>query len=305
LFSVLEPGSAAYESDVWVEPEIGPPGTTFYFMGRNFKPEEPLGYWVTTPEGETISDNRGIYADKEGDIALEWPTSPEDSGGHWMMTIQGKNSLKMVTVDFEIIGPSADDPGLPYRVSPEAGPPGTTFNFFAQGFQQLEQVGWWATSPAGQVYKGGVDVRATKNGQLEWSWTVPISVTAGIWTMTVEGKQSNMYYNIPFTVTESGPEPAPPYSVTPDSGPPGTTFHFEAVGLVPGEQVGYWANSPDNRNYAGKQELNANSEGRLTWTWTAPDDALAGSWRMVIESSPSDDELANTRIVIPFTIAAP
>jgi hypothetical protein len=306
VFRVLEPGSAAGVPDVYVEPGAAPAGTIFHFVGSGFKPEEPLAYWVTPPEGEAFSDNRTVYADPEGNINLAWQSPADAMLGTWVMSIQGQNSVKQVHLDFVIGSTSAngEPPPPPEGVSPAAGAPGTTFSFFAEGFEQHEVVGWWPTTPQGRVLDGAVDVQTSKAGRLEWTWTAPPDAAPGTWTMTVQGKTSNLERVIRFEITgtDAPPPPPPPYSVTPEQGPPGTTFTFTAEGLVPGEDVGYWADNLRGTIYPGDTELSADQEGRLEWTWTAPDDAPSGRWLMVVKSSTSDDEVANTHISIPFVI---
>lgn len=297
-----------------VEPAAGPPGTVFTFTatGFDFEGNERIQYWATDPAGATFSDNQGIFADNNKQVVLSWASPADALTGRWKMRIQGADSLVVVEVYFDITG-DYNPPPQPRKVSPTSGPPGTTFSFVEDGFRPREQVGWWATSPTGEVYQGGVDVLADDIGRLQWQWTAPGTALPGMWMMIAQGKASAEPRIIQFEITPpTSPPPGlppaptepprPPHRVTPSSGPAGTTFTFEAEGLEPDERFGFWANAPDRTIYPGEREVHVDDNGRLVWTWTAPRDALPGDWMMVAESSTSGGTEGNTLIRIPFVI---
>ncbi|NTU81601.1 MAG: hypothetical protein HGA45_19840 [Chloroflexales bacterium] len=65
----------------------------------------------------------------------------------------------------------------------------------------------------------------------------------------------------------SPPAPVPPGvngKVTPESGPPGTVFTFEASGFESGERVGVWLTAPDQSTYGVTQQTTADSQGSIT-----------------------------------------
>jgi hypothetical protein len=309
-FDVVEPGSPPVDlSRGHVDPASGPAGTTFSFYATGFGAGEKLEYWLTNPEGQAISDNIPINADGQGSIQLQWASPPDTMGGIWMMTIQGTRYLHVAKIEFEVLNPDTPVEAEPGRVLPVEGPPGTTFDFFLGNLISGELVGWWATAPDGEVFDGGVDVTANRWGELWWSWTAPPDALPGTWRMVVESKQRAFVYEIPFEVLPPDtppPEPPPLNSVTPEKGPPGTTFTFTTRALEPGEAIGYWATAPDSTVYPapdeGEVNLSADKEGKLTWEWTAPEDAMAGQWTMTVQSSTVDDVEANTLIVIVFYI---
>ncbi len=70
------------------------------------------------------------------------------------------------------------------------------------------------------------------------------------------------------------PAPAPPAPAVPpgvngravpESGPPGTTFVFEAEGFEPGERVGVWITAPDQSTFGASFQAVADAQGSITW----------------------------------------
>lgn len=321
-FTVLDVGqSGSAPETARVQPDSGPPGTTFRFTASNFSRNEPVQYWATAPDGQTFSNRDGVFADELGNVSLQWATTPDTMSGAWVMTLQGATSLKRVDIGFTISGPPAEDAPPTHGVTPEEGPPGTTFSFFATGFEHDEQLGWWVTTPAGRVLPGDIDAQATQQGRLDWQWSAPDTATPGRWMMVIQGTRSNVERKIPFVITSDEPDrdsppsadrptptptPSEPYRVEPGSGPPGTTFTFSVEGLQPSEAIGYWATAPDGTVYPAPEEINldADKQGNLTWQWTAPDDAMPGEWTMVVQSTPADGVISDTFLVIPFAITA-
>lgn len=313
VFEVVQPGTAQPTQSV--VPASGSPGTTFRFTALGFGVEEPIGYWITRPDGTSFSDNRALRSDGQGNVVLDWISQPGDIGGVWAMSMRGNNSLKQVIFEFALVRdvPPPADPAL-QGVEPAVGIPGTTFRFYAEGFRQHEVVGWWATSPTGEIFEGGVDVEATKNGRIDWVWTAPTYAQPGRWTMSIDGKQSETERMIAFEVvpadTATAPPP-PPYEVIPSAGPPGTLFTFAIAGLVPNERISYWLTAPDGTIVVpgaeddpstAPNEIKADPDGNLSLMWEAPLTTPRGRWTMVLQSSFSDDIKANTQLEIPFLV---
>lgn len=68
-------------------------------------------------------------------------------------------------------------------------------------------------------------------------------------------------------------------NASPRFGNPGQRFSFFATGFDKGERVGYWATAPDGSVPAqSTRQVIANKNGRADWSWTAPANALAGTW---------------------------
>lgn len=70
----------------------------------------------------------------------------------------------------------------------------------------------------------------------------------------------------------------------PASGQPGTHFFFAATGFEQHEPVAYWFNAPDGRVYGNQTSYIVPSyQGRATWTWQAPHNAMPGTWGAVAQ----------------------
>jgi hypothetical protein len=102
-FEVL-PGGAPPETSrvIDVQPRVGPPGTLFQFVGRDFDGDEEIGYWLNAPDGRIIS-SRGYRADADdGDATWSW-RAPEDAmRGRWQMVARGSDSNIERVIFFEV-----------------------------------------------------------------------------------------------------------------------------------------------------------------------------------------------------------
>lgn len=190
------------------------------------------------------------------------------------------------------------------NVTPQVGPPGTRFAFVAYGFDDDDRISTWLNAPDGTVMEADVEELrgANDEGRADWYWTAPQDAQRGVWQMVAYGDETETERVIPFEIRG---DPAPVTSgsnVTPQVGPPGARFAFVAFGFEEDEQIGIWLNAPDGSIVEAEgEELNtATSEGRADWYWTAPEDALTGTWQMVAEGKESGNQ-----VVIPFEIRNP
>ncbi len=85
----------------------------------------------------------------------------------------------------------------------------------------------------------------------------------------------------------TSPEPAVPTSVnarvTPESGPPGTRFVFDAYGFEPGENVGVWLTAPDQSTYGADFQATADGQGSIAYEQigvTTSSDFTPGIWSL-------------------------
>ncbi len=198
------------------------------------------------------------------------------------------------------------------NVAPSVGGPGSTFAFFATGFDDDATVGYWVNAPDGTILEpdengdGAPDFALVVDGRADWTWTTPGDAMGGTWLMVAQGRESGRQVAIPFEVDTSLPssgEPGAPASgdsaVQPAVGTRGTVFSFFATGFDDDNFVGYWLNAPDGSVITDTEEYTAlpNEDGRVDIEWRAPGDAMSGTWQMVIRGASSNQEQ-----VIPFEI---
>jgi hypothetical protein len=197
------------------------------------------------------------------------------------------------------------------NVQPPAGPPGTSFLFFASGFAANERVGIWLNAPDGQVVPASApELRRTNAyGDASWTWTAPQSAVDGAWQMVIHGIQSTQTLVIPFTIGQVAPPAGAeqPSGVAPAHGVPGTLFRFYATGFEFREPISVTVRGPSgvlkhpvvtNPNAAGP-------EGRIDGSWTSPTDATPGAWQIVVRGSNSRVERSIPLTIDPAPGAAP
>jgi hypothetical protein len=183
----------------------------------------------------------------------------------------------------------------PPTVSPETGPPGTRFLFFASGFEPNEQLSFWLNRPDGQVQAAEVfDLKRTSTaGEAVWTWTAPQDAPRGGWQMVAHGRKSAVERVIGFTV---GDPPAPyapqPSNVAPRSGLAGTLFTFYAAGFTAREFVEVQVHGPDGTTVPFDDKSLVVSEpasdaGRIDGSWTSPESAAPGDWQIVARGNDS------------------
>lgn len=88
-------------------------------------------------------------------------------------------------------------------------------------------------------------------------------------------------------------------SVTPTSGPAGTTFTFRLSGFDNGERVGYWLNVPNGTVLAIGNNSTYAPSGQLTVVWTSQVGVPLGFWQLVAVGVSSDRQR-----VVPFEVTA-
>jgi len=190
-------------------------------------------------------------------------------------------------------------------VQPQAGPPGTRFLFFTEGFAADEPISIWLNAPNGRVI--AAEDRALENssasGAATWTWTAPADAPLGSWQMVGHGRRSGNEQVIPFTIGQAAPADTggQPFNVVPADGVPGTLFRFYAIGFEAREFVYVSVNGPAGalKSPGLTVPRTADPSGRVDGSWTSPTDAAPGAYQIVIQS----DHSGVTR-TIPVTIHA-
>ncbi|MGQ9547111.1 MAG: hypothetical protein ACUVSY_00140 [Roseiflexus sp.] len=264
-----------------VYPSSGQVGTRFDFLADGFQNSERIDIWVNTPDGRAIAARPDSELQRrvarDGRAAWSW-TAPEDAQpGNWSLVARGQRSGVVRVGVFTILPPPAPVP-QDANVHPSAGSPGARFVFFAAGFAPDDPIAFYLIDPDGAETLVTVEQPRIFNGRVDWAWTVPDNAAPGVWRFRVVGGNSRFEQTLAFTVERS----APAVGVNPGRGRAGSLFQFFADGLQGREGVIFWVNRPDGRAEKVTAERAAVNDGRVYWSWIAPDDAPPGQWSMVV-----------------------
>ena len=184
--------SAAEQS---VVPAVGAPGATFSFFATGFKSGEQISFWTNDPSAQTHGNALyRVTASASGRADWSW-TAPSDAAlGNWTMVAYGVTSSSQAVIAFSVAAvgtPPNPNENLSILASPRTGSAGTTFAFYATGFEDREVVGFWATAPDHRVVgSNAFRVMSNRQGRADWTWTVPEGVPPGRWLMTAKGESS-------------------------------------------------------------------------------------------------------------------
>ncbi|HEX8231116.1 MAG TPA: hypothetical protein VF826_17650 [Chloroflexia bacterium] len=187
--------------NVTVKPPCAEAGSTFYFAGSGFVPGEPVGAYVTLPNGRVYGTDFTDPAGAKGEMdAFFINTLRGDTPGVWTVTMEGLRSGRKSLGYFKVTPPAEIDcSGLPANVdgsvTPQCGAAGSTFTFEAWGFAQGgEIVSRFYTSPTGAVYTEPERslTGSSSEGRITGMKLVPVKeLERGLWTATFEGKKSH------------------------------------------------------------------------------------------------------------------
>jgi hypothetical protein len=170
----------------------GAPGVTLEFFGNGYNSGELLDIWTERPEGSETYRIADVTANRHGQARWKW-TIPDDAlEGEWIMVARGFDSRELRTIQYTVSRLEPPKEEQPYGVDPYRGPPGTTFNFYAEGFADGEMISYWLTMPDGTVIrtnnvpeKEADEKPADGTGRFEVSWTAPEDAQHGIWHLSV------------------------------------------------------------------------------------------------------------------------
>lgn len=314
LAFILTPSPAA--AALAVQPQEGEQGTLFTFTADGFQPDERVSFWLNPPNADPFGDESYVVtADSDGRASWTWRAPENAAFGAWEMVGFGNTSRDAQVIGFTIQRPADQPERAPEsNADQREGQFGATLSFSAGGFTPGEKVSYWASSPNGIAIAGDI-IEADDNGSIEWTWTVPdeddANATPGIWLMVAYGNTSQSTTTIRFTISEPSVAPAPEApTAQPAVGGPGATFTFTASGFERKERISYWITAPDKQVYGGASRVDvessryyyatADENGRVTWRWTVPADAITGVWTMVGVGTDS-----RRAYQIPFTVVAP
>jgi hypothetical protein len=206
-------------------PTSGPPGTTFLLSGRNNVPYGAVDVCspLCGPAQNTITT---VYADARGDVAAYLTTTANIPPGSY--PVQTRNVAGRIgQTTLTIIG------GTPtLSVSPDAGPPGTRFQFSGTNFLPND------TQITVQLNGQTIGTASSNaNGALSFSITTRTDTPPGTYTL-VAADRSGRSATAAFTVQPAATE-QPTLTVSPTSGPPGTSFQFTGQRFAPNASVSF------------------------------------------------------------------
>ncbi len=201
------PRAVTAQADAAVIPPVGGPGTEFAFFATDFEDGEKVGYWLNAPDGAIVATNEETFANDDGRADWMWDSPDNAMLGTWEMVAEGEDSGTIWVIPFEVES-GLPESGAPapritngdYAVEPLAGPPGTEFEFFANGFESNEDVGFWLNAPDGSIVDINQKDNTTEGGRVDWSWDSPSDAMRGNWEMVARGVDSNLEQVIPFEI---------------------------------------------------------------------------------------------------------
>lgn len=293
-----------------IAPSVGVPGGTFTVTVEDFRPNDVIYYWVESPSGAIIEADEEIRADDAGRAVWDWQAPTNAEGGEWLMIVRGLGQDERLRLPFRIEAPA--QPAAELGVTPASGSPGTLFQFFATGFEPFEEIDTWAFWEPDEytTYHVEQEVEADADGRAAWEWMAPADAPGGQWNMVARGYQERKLHIIAFTIDGPVPTQQARAGVTPETGPPGTTFTFFGEGFNSDNLVTYWLTDPDGRTVRvgdgsdGKEadEAHVDDNGRVEITWVSPADAKRGFWIMTMTATKTDSAQEIVDHIILFTI---
>ncbi len=307
-----------------VFPSAGAPDTSFILNAEGFLPDERAFFWLATADGQPALDPQGrviveeteLQADRDGRVSWVWEAPNRTPPGNYQIIVRGRlTSPLVIQIPLTITDPNRPTVPTPPPVVPADGSPGVEFSFFASGFTSGELLDIFFIAPDGTTFGRDnpgyavIDQTSSRRGYAEFRWKAPATIVAGTWQIVVRGRDSRVTRTIPFRIFRTDTD-APPYSVVPESGLPGTTFTFTADGFPPNSRVGYWMTRPDRSiirigdpEYEA-DEIGSDANGRVIITWDSPDTVQLqrGVWHLTMRTSKPDSLEEDVTYIIYFTV---
>jgi hypothetical protein len=269
----VEPHMSAFVDDIalvidfpsptaTITPVAGPPGTTFLLTGKY---NVPYG-WVDICISPCSFDSyiTTVYADAAGNIAAFLFTSANIVPGQYPIqtyNLADRTAEAMLTIS------DATEPVL--EVTPTSGPAGTAFSFsgsdFLPGDQEIE------VTINGELLRS---VGSNEAGDIAFTFDTASNTPAGSYTVEATDSAGRSGATS-FTVTAVAAG-EPQLTVTPASGPPGTTFTFAASDFT--------ANAPATVSLDGQElgQVNIDATGKVTITLATTGTTAPARYTLVV-----------------------
>jgi hypothetical protein len=175
-------------------------GEVITFAAEGFARGERIALWATAPDGAVFGGD-DVSADERGRARASFRVPDGALGGVWAMTAFGLTSRAQAIAQFEVAGRPAGRAEPLAWAAPESGPPGSTFQFAATGFERRERVSYWFTAPDGSVYASfSQTLSADTAGRADISWASPPDAPRGQWVVTLQGVKSGVARAVSFKI---------------------------------------------------------------------------------------------------------
>jgi hypothetical protein len=194
-----------------ITPLAAPPGVAFTFSAGGFDGAEPVGVWLTRPDGGGVEaiDSRLVALDSKGNVRVVFGTESQ-AEGVWLITAQGVTTARSVTVPFKLTRDYVAPPGTRRpanrggAASPAEGGRRAIFRLTGAGFRANEDLQLWITSPDGIYYLAG-PAKADSRGRIGSNPGLLVQFgaqnTAGVYGYHYRGTRSGARVDLYFTFT--------------------------------------------------------------------------------------------------------
>lgn len=175
-------------------------GTDVVIDVFGFRPNEQVGFWFNTPEGQIFGTVQTYNIGPSGAVNdLPFDTS-DFTPGIWSFVMEGTSSGNKSIAYFKITGEQATTPppvdgDVPApqsaNISPSRGPGGTVFEAEGYGFRSGERVGVYVTAPDQSVIGAPFQVSTDDSGTTEIvTLSTQPGFPVGLYAITFEGTSS-------------------------------------------------------------------------------------------------------------------
>jgi len=294
---ILPVGAAGARAEsVIIAPDSGPPGTPIAITASGF----PANTEVTVSLGEQNADPFSTIrarTDANGILNTEvvLPAAAQ-LNEQWNITVSvpGQPTVRATAPDFIVTSAPDDEPDVgpdatSAQIEPNEGPPGTPVQLTASGFAPSAALEIGA-GPANAEFDVLATAQANVDGALRRTVHAPPIATSGErWVFVVSSTETDREaISNQFFVTGE-PEPRnPDVTISPSSGPPGSTIQVTASGFPPNTRVQVGLGEPASEPFLS-QSLRTNSNGVLRTQFQVPTEVATDERLVVLAFVPRRD----------------
>jgi hypothetical protein len=206
-------------------PDSGPAGTTFLLEGHNYLPYASVEICPKPCDGSNAYET--VYAEVDGDIAAYLGSAADTAAGAYAIEAR---DIAGRTADTTITLHSDGQPEL--TVDPSSGPAGTTFSFAGANFVPND------SGIAVRIYGRPIGtVSSDSSGAVNFTIQTRSNTPPGNYHLQISdsgGRSASVTYQV--TSAQAG---TPTMTVTPESGPAGSSFTFSGSNFAANTNVAF------------------------------------------------------------------